>query len=412
MRSSLNRRRIRARPAFVPSSVKGRGRGPARGPPRPRRRPFRGAVGGVVGAHPPRGGPPGRGSGRPRATRGRASLGRASTRISSAPVGSLVSPAAVRGASSRSCVEVFARRSTMSTPTTREPRASTRFPASSWVRGRGVSSVEDPVDLEGLPEPITIGKPRGSAPSRWAASRRKTRCWGERSRRTTRATRSCTRSCLGADIAGSVRPGGPGVHRERRGPPGRPAPPRALPRIGAMTAPPRRRRLLPRQPRPGPGLARGRRESVHRGAFCLVDTAGTVLESAGAVDHPFFARSSVKCLEVLPCWRPAPPTGSADRRGALPRRLEPQRREPLTSARPGPARPARAGRGGLGGPQPPGDPPRAAPPGSGHEPGRIRNNCSGKHAGFLALTRFLGADPASYLDFDRPADAGPGAVAR
>ena len=53
-----------------------------------------------------------------------------------------------------------------------------------------------------------------------------------------------------------------------------------------------------------PVLARAWRgdgvESVHRGAFCLVDTGGTVLESAGAVDHAFFARSSVKCLQVLP----------------------------------------------------------------------------------------------------------------
>jgi L-asparaginase II len=33
----------------------------------------------------------------------------------------------------------------------------------------------------------------------------------------------------------------------------------------------------------------------------------------------------------------------------------------------------------------------------------IHNNCSGKHAGILALVRLLGADPATYLEPDNPA---------
>ena len=158
-----------------------------------------------------------------------------------------------------------------------------------------------------------------------------------------------------------------------------------------------------------PVLARAWRgdgvESVHRGAFCLVDTAGTVLESAGAVDHPFFARSSVKCLQVLPLLE----TGAADRVGLTDEELC-----LAVSSHNAEASHVRTARGLLGrlelgeealgcGPQPPGDPAaRRALQESGHEPGRIHNNCSGKHAGFLALTRFLGADPASYLDFDSP----------
>ncbi|MEM7517340.1 MAG: asparaginase, partial [Planctomycetota bacterium] len=41
-------------------------------------------------------------------------------------------------------------------------------------------------------------------------------------------------------------------------------------------------------------------ESVHRGAFCLVDSSGHVVEEAGSIEHPFFTRSAVKCLQVLP----------------------------------------------------------------------------------------------------------------
>lgn len=41
---------------------------------------------------------------------------------------------------------------------------------------------------------------------------------------------------------------------------------------------------------------------------------------------------------------------------------------------------------------------------AGIEPGRIHNNCSGKHAGILALAMHLGAGPAGYLDAAHPAE--------
>lgn len=158
-----------------------------------------------------------------------------------------------------------------------------------------------------------------------------------------------------------------------------------------------------------PVLARAWRgdgvESIHRGAFCLVDTAGNVLESAGAIEHPFFARSSVKCLQVLPLLE----TGAAERVGLTDEEL--CLAVSSHNAEDAHVRTARGllerielGEEHLGcGPQPPGDPAaRRALQESGHEPGRIHNNCSGKHAGFLALTRFLGADPASYLEPDSP----------
>ncbi len=39
------------------------------------------------------------------------------------------------------------------------------------------------------------------------------------------------------------------------------------------------------------------------------------------------------------------------------------------------------------------------------EPGAVHNNCSGKHAGFLALARHLGLDPTGYVDVDHPVQA-------
>lgn len=40
---------------------------------------------------------------------------------------------------------------------------------------------------------------------------------------------------------------------------------------------------------------------------------------------------------------------------------------------------------------------------SGEPPTALQNNCSGKHAGILALTRMLSADPGSYLELAHPA---------
>ena len=51
------------------------------------------------------------------------------------------------------------------------------------------------------------------------------------------------------------------------------------------------------------------------------------------------------------------------------------------------------------GPQPPSDPAsRSRLIESGGEPSQIHNNCSGKHAGFLALSQHLGENPAAYLE--------------
>lgn len=147
---------------------------------------------------------------------------------------------------------------------------------------------------------------------------------------------------------------------------------------------------------------RGRRiESVHRGAWVLVDVSGNVLDGAGAWDEPFFARSSIKALQALPLLE----TGAAERFafGAADVALalashngERCHVEPVraTLARLGLAEPdLRCG------PQAPGDADaRAELRKRGEKPSQLHNNCSGKHAGFLALARHLDVDPTRYLD--------------
>ena len=144
-------------------------------------------------------------------------------------------------------------------------------------------------------------------------------------------------------------------------------------------------------------------ESVHRGAWCLVDSSGHVLESAGAIEHPFFTRSAIKCLQVLPLLE----TGAADAVGLTDEELA--LAVSSHNAEPCHVEAARGLLGRLGltedhlgcGVQPPGDPKaRLALTERGAEPGRIHNNCSGKHSGFLALEKHLGGDVAGYLAED------------
>ena len=149
----------------------------------------------------------------------------------------------------------------------------------------------------------------------------------------------------------------------------------------------------------------GHVESQHRGSWVLVDAAGEVLDSAGAIDWPFHARSSIKCLQALPLVE----TGAADRYALTPSELalavsshnaEPVHTDGVRAV---------LARLGLGvddlqcGPQPPGDvEARRALESAGAAPSALHNNCSGKHAGFLALARHLDADTRAYLAPDAP----------
>ncbi|MDH3755843.1 MAG: asparaginase, partial [Acidimicrobiia bacterium] len=44
----------------------------------------------------------------------------------------------------------------------------------------------------------------------------------------------------------------------------------------------------------------GHVESIHRGAWVVVDTAGNVIDGRGDPEQPIFARSSTKSIQLLP----------------------------------------------------------------------------------------------------------------
>jgi L-asparaginase II len=131
-----------------------------------------------------------------------------------------------------------------------------------------------------------------------------------------------------------------------------------------------------------------------------------VLEAAGDWRHSVFARSALKPIQALPLLE----TGAAARFGLGDDELavavashngEPQHVERAASLlRRAGCRPEQL----LCGPQPPGDAAaRAALIRAGEKPGALHNNCSGKHAGFLALAAHLGQSLGSYLDPEGPA---------
>jgi len=146
-------------------------------------------------------------------------------------------------------------------------------------------------------------------------------------------------------------------------------------------------------------------ESAHRGAWVLCDGSGAVLAGAGDRDTPIFPRSSIKALQALPLLE----SGAAERFGfddadvAL--AIASHSGEPCHTERAA----AILERLELGvddlqcGAHPPSDPAtEAALRARGERPSALHNNCSGKHAGFLALARHMSAPTADYLDPESP----------
>jgi L-asparaginase II len=177
--------------------------------------------------------------------------------------------------------------------------------------------------------------------------------------------------------------------------------------------------ILPKEPRTPPSasvrypdqpvlvrVSRGASvESQHRGSWCLVDARGRIVDSAGDVEHPFFVRSSIKALQALPLIE----SGAADRFG-----LDDQELAVCVASHDGEDVHTAAvwrilRKIGLG-PEalrcgthaPWSSEAREALRANGEEPSALHNNCSGKHAGFLALAVHLGADPARYLEPQEP----------
>jgi L-asparaginase II len=142
-------------------------------------------------------------------------------------------------------------------------------------------------------------------------------------------------------------------------------------------------------------------ESQHRGAWVMVDTSGAVIDGQGDWNQPVFPRSATKSLQALPLVE----SGAADRFGlgedALAITLSSHHAEPMHVA----GVSALLERLGLGvehlkcGPQTPVNAQaRRELLRRGEKPNALHNNCSGKHAGFLALAAHLGDDLEHYLD--------------
>lgn len=142
-------------------------------------------------------------------------------------------------------------------------------------------------------------------------------------------------------------------------------------------------------------------ESVHRGAWVLTDAEGGVLAGAGAHEAGYYARSSIKSLQALPLLE----SGAAEHFGYSDAELALALASHDAEALHTDGVRGILGRLGLGvehlrcGPQVPGD---AAARGElakkGEKPCAVHNNCSGKHAGFLALALHLGVAPERYLE--------------
>ena len=145
-------------------------------------------------------------------------------------------------------------------------------------------------------------------------------------------------------------------------------------------------------------------ECVHNGHAVVMDSTGEIVASWGDADAVILPRSSCKMLQALPLIE----TGAAREYGLTSEQLAlacashqgaPEHTERAT---------AWLSALGLGeddlrcGPQPPGDlATRHAMIKSGGSPCQIHNNCSGKHCGFLTVSKYLKAGP-EYVDPAHP----------
>ncbi len=147
-------------------------------------------------------------------------------------------------------------------------------------------------------------------------------------------------------------------------------------------------------------------ESVHRGALVIVDADGRPVVAIGDIERRVFPRSAVKSMQALPLVE----SGAADRYGfgdaELALACSSHNGEPrhVATAR---AMLAAAGRTETdlecGGHAPLDSASADALVRAGEPWGRIYDNCSGKHSGFICLACALGADPSGYVRPDHPA---------
>jgi L-asparaginase II len=146
-------------------------------------------------------------------------------------------------------------------------------------------------------------------------------------------------------------------------------------------------------------------ESVHRGRVAVCDPYGEVIEATGDPDGYAYARSSAKPFQAVPLLL----SGAADSFGLTDEELavvcaSHNAEEPHLAAVRSILKKAGLSEDDL---QSGAHPPMYAPAAAelarrGEEPGQVHGNCSGKHAGMLALCVHEGWETASYRDPDHP----------
>lgn len=160
---------------------------------------------------------------------------------------------------------------------------------------------------------------------------------------------------------------------------------------------------------PNPVLAEATRgdrvESIHRGAVAVADNSGALVLALGDVEAAIYARSAVKPIQALPLVD----SGAAEAFGFGTEELA--LAEASHGGEPDHIRVAAAMLAAIGldesdlecGAHSPSH--RASSIAlrkAGREPGPLHNNCSGKHAGFLALARHRGLEHRGYVHPDHP----------
>lgn len=146
-------------------------------------------------------------------------------------------------------------------------------------------------------------------------------------------------------------------------------------------------------------------ESRHTGAWAVADAEGRILASAGDIDRPIFPRSAVKALQALPLVA----SGAADRAGYTPPELAlacASHDGSITHVQTARAMLRKLGHDATvlacGVHWPTSREAANALAEAGQTPTPLHNNCSGKHAGFVALAAARSLDTGNYVDPRHP----------
>ncbi len=141
-------------------------------------------------------------------------------------------------------------------------------------------------------------------------------------------------------------------------------------------------------------------ESSHRGSFAISDAKGRLVANVGDIERPVYPRSAIKAFQCLPLIE----SGGADRFGLSDDEIclccasHNGEEEHVRVAR------SILGKAGVdevclecGAHWPSSREATHALVRAGQPPAQVHNNCSGKHAGMLAMARHLNIDPKGYV---------------